>query len=589
MDHPSNSSDPSSFKHQNSSFLPSGDFAKEETPVHSSSASQDPEFVDSLREEISSEKKKEASQSMIRDQSDESIKAVIQEGSALQEFCNKLSSFSTPEEKIAYGLEFMRQSISQEGSPRFREFWEGRRQILPFFKENLNPVIRSKLWDEYVGLTVEARRLKEVLEEHSAFAMEQIDLAVQSIQKDLENLDSLLEKTEPISCPERCETISPRMAVYDGLQRELNLLNTLASHLNALRKEVLKTDMRIRFKTKFFKRLSELGDRVFPRRKELIESVSAEFVKDVTRFVERHFQGESIVGAPYYALRGEIKALQAVAKVLTLNSSSFNITRLKLSECWDKVRILEKEHKQEMADKKQASSEQRQQIDQLIEALRLKSAEMSLRALDAEIELIQKEMRKVVLHRDDVRELRDQLSQLRAPHLAEQAKRTQELEEAEKEAIRIKREKVSQLKDAISLLIKEGQELTLEAFSLRYDEILKTIGSLEIAKIEKQQLDRSLRPLKDFLVEKKEQSLLNLSEDDRKVLENLRLILQQKKERRQEIKETLQTYRKSLGGSNLDFEKAMQLRELIDQEKEFLEKANEGIVEIENRISEMEA
>src|SRR5579871_3448622 len=84
---------------------------------------------------------------------------------AFQEFSDKFASFPTPEEKVAYGLEFMRSSISQEGSPRFREFWEARRQILPCFKENLNPAIRSKLWGEYVELTVEARRLKEILEE----------------------------------------------------------------------------------------------------------------------------------------------------------------------------------------------------------------------------------------------------------------------------------------------------------------------------------------------------------------------------------------------------------------------------------------
>src|SRR5207249_2961410 len=50
---------------------------------------------------------------------------------AFLEFTQKLSSLPTPEEKIAFGLTFMRGSISQEGSPRFREFWESRRLILP--------------------------------------------------------------------------------------------------------------------------------------------------------------------------------------------------------------------------------------------------------------------------------------------------------------------------------------------------------------------------------------------------------------------------------------------------------------------------
>ena len=209
---------------------------------------------------------------------------------AFQEFTDKFSSFPTPEEKVAFGLEFMRSSISQEGSPRFREFWEARRHILSCFKENLNPAIRSKLWGEYVELTVEARRLKEILEEQSAFAMEQIDLAIKSIESDLANFASLLDQAGPVVFPAQCKTIANKLDAYTAIQRELNMLNTLASRLNAFRKEVIKTDMRIRFKAKFFKRLSELGDQVFPRRKELIDKVSSEFEGDVDHFVAKYFK-----------------------------------------------------------------------------------------------------------------------------------------------------------------------------------------------------------------------------------------------------------------------------------------------------------
>lgn len=512
----------------------------------------------------------------------------VKSSPAFQEFSEKLGALPTPEEKVAHGLQFMRSSISQEGSPRFREFWEARRLVLPCFKENLNPAIRSKLWGEYVELTVEARRLKEILEEQSAFAMEQIDLAIQSIENDLTNFEALLGQAGAVSFPERSETIAQKAEVYDKIQRELNLLNTLASRLNSLRKEVIKTDMRIRFKTKFFKRLSLLGDHIFPKRKELIEAVSSEFEKDVDYFVEKHFKGDQIVGAPYYALREEIKALQGMAKVFTLSSGVFNRTRLKLSECWDKIKVLEKEHKKEMFEKKQASSEQRVAIEKKIEELKLKSAEMTLRDLDREIDEIFKDMRTVSLHRDDVRFLRDELSRIREPHLAAQEQKAREMEEAEKELLRLKKEKTVRIKEAIAALQKEGAELALEPFAARFDEIVQSIETLEAPKIEKQQLDRLLRTLKDMLADKKEHSLINLSDDDRKTLENLRTVLQQKKERRQEIKETLEGYRKLLGGSSLDFEKAMHIRELIDQEKERLEKANAGIEEIEEKIASLE-
>ncbi|PIS03364.1 MAG: hypothetical protein COT85_00775 [Chlamydiae bacterium CG10_big_fil_rev_8_21_14_0_10_42_34] len=517
------------------------------------------------------------------------IREAREESPLFKEFSEKLALFPTPEEKVAHGLQFMRASISQEGSPRFREFWEARRLILPFFKENLGSAIRSKLWAEYVELTVEARRLKEILEEQSAFAMEQIDLAIKALEGDVENFPALLATTGELSFNQGSEIVRHKAAVYNGIQRELNLLNTLASRLNGLRKEIIKTDMRIRFKTKLFKRLSDLGDKIFPKRKELIEAVSTEFEKDIDHFIASHFQGEEIVGAPYYALREEIKGLQCMAKLFTLNSGVFTRTRLKLSECWDKVKVLEKERKKEVLEKKQASSEQRQGIQVQIDALKETCAEMPLADLNVKIEEISNEMRSVQLHRDDVRSLRDDLNQLRAPHLAAQEQKAKELEEAEKEKLRIKREMIVALKEKIADLSKTGDAMELEALVAAFDEVQAQITALEISKMEKQQIERLLRPLKDLVADKKEQSLVNLSEDDKKTLENLRVVLKQRKERRQEVKAQVEIYRKSLGGSNLDFEKAMQFQELLEQEKERLEKANAGIEEIEQKISDLES
>ena len=519
----------------------------------------------------------------------ETREATPREASPLfTEFSEKLATFPTPEEKIAHGLEFMRSSISQEGSPRFREFWEARSLVLPFFRENLGSAIRSKLWNEYVELTVEARRLKEILEEQSAFAMEQIDLAIKALENDVTNFGALLASAGEIQFSDASQTIRQKATVYNQIQRELNLLNTLASRLNGLRKEIIKTDMRIRFKTKFFKRLSDLGDHVFPKRKELIEAISVEFEKDIDQFIAKYFQGDEVVGAPYYALREEIKALQSMAKLFTLNSGVFTRTRLKLSECWDKVKVLEKEHKKEVLEKKQASSEQRQGIQARIDAVKVKAAEMPLNEINAEIEAISNEMRNIPLQRDDVRFLRDELSSLRAPHFAAQEQKAKELELAEKEKLRVKREMITSLKDKIVQLSKQGEKMELDALLVAFAEVEAQIAELEASKMEKQQIERSLRPIKDLITDKKEHSLLNLSEDDKKALENLRVVLQQRKQRRQEIKEQLESYRKSLGGSNLDFEKAMQIRELVEQEKERLEKATASIQEIEQKIAELE-
>jgi len=503
-------------------------------------------------------------------------------------FSEKLKTFPTPEEGIAFGLEFMRQSISQEGSPHFREFWEARRLVLPFFRENINVAIRSKLWGEYVELTTEARRLKDILEEQSSFAAEQIDLAIQALEKELTHFDVTLKEMKEIHFPEASPTILDRRELYNQIQRELNLLNTLASRLNGLRKEIIKTDMRIRFKTRFLKRLSQLGDHIFPKRKELIEKVSAEFEKDVERFVAHHFQENGVVGAPYFAVREEIKALQGVAKVVTLSSGAFSRTRLKLSECWDKVRHLEKEYKKEAMQKKQEVSEQRQIVEVKLEELRSRAAGLTLAALDQELQQIQKEMKELSLFREDIYALRYEMDKLREPHLVLQEQKSRELEAIEKEKLRLKREKGALLKEKILQLQKEGGELELDPLVLRYEELVLELAQWEGSKIEKQPLDRLMRNLRDLVADRKEHSLLNLSEDDRKALENLRLVLEQKKERRREIKEQLEACRKALAASSLDFEKAITYRELMDQEKERLEKANASIEEIEQKIQELE-
>jgi len=491
----------------------------------------------------------------------------------LMGFLTKLNELTTPEEKVTHGLAFMRTSISQEGKPRFREFWEARQAVLPLFKENIHPAIRSKLWDECVDLTVEARKVKEILEEQSSFAMEQIELALTALEKEVAAIaPSADAKLETAS-----QTIAANQSAYAAQQQELNALNPLASQLNSLRKEVAHTEMRIRFRTKFFKRLSALGDAIFPKRKTLIDQVSETFERDVDGFIAKHFSGSAVVGAPYFALREEIKALQAMAKVFTLSSGVFNRTRLKLSECWDKVRKLEKEHKQQ----KEVLSEARAPLQAKLDELSTRSASMTLNALDKEIDAIVVEMRKARdLSKFDMRALHDAMDKLRAPHAAEQEAKAKVLEEAEREKLRVKREKIQSLKDKLTTLADHTGDIEAEFEACKLE-----VKELDLPRTELQNFDRLFRRLKDVIAERKERTLLA---GDRETLQTLKQVLAQKKERRQELKAQLELHRKALGSSNLDFEKAMQYRELMEQEKELLEKSNAGIEEIEQKIAELE-
>ena len=102
----------------------------------------------------------------------------------LQELAGKLEKLASAEEKIRFCLEFMR-GVLGDKAPRFKDYWEAKRICLPLFKESLPPPVRSQLWAQYIEVSTEARHLKEILDEQSAFAMEQIDLAIQAIEADL--------------------------------------------------------------------------------------------------------------------------------------------------------------------------------------------------------------------------------------------------------------------------------------------------------------------------------------------------------------------------------------------------------------------
>ncbi len=506
---------------------------------------------------------------------------------ALLDLEARLGKLPSSEEKIACGLAFMRLAISQEGAAHFRDFWEARRLVLPLFKANVNVAIRSALWNECVELTQEARRLKEMLEEQSAFAVEQIELAIAGLEKEAIGIAELVKTASPIEFLSSSRTIDAGAESYQVLQRELSVLNTLATRLNGLRKEIVNTDMRIRFKTKFFKRLSTLGDQIFPRRKTLIDEISQMFERDVNGFIAAHFQNNQAVGAPYFVLREEIKALQAMAKVFTLSSGAFNRTRLGLSKCWDQVRELEKEYKKGQEAEREASASLRDAFIAKVDEFAKLSEGLQLLEVEREIDAILDEMDQTNLHRQDFKELRARLLKLRAPHLAAQEKKAKELEDAEKEAVRVKREATQSLKERIAQCLREGPQMEPKVLESALETFRQEVKELGVPKLENQQIERSLRQLKDMAIERKERSLLNIDAGDLEALQALQNALDQKKERRREIKEQLEQHRRALSASNLDFEKAMLYRELLEQEKTLLEKNNVGIEEIEQKIADL--
>ncbi len=503
------------------------------------------------------------------------------------EFLTGLKEQNAPEQKIAYVLEFMEKAISQVGAPSFKEFWDARKLCLSLFKEEtLSFSVRSHLWNRYVELSKEAHRLKEVLDEQSAFAAEQIDLAIKALEDDINKLAEAESMQQEITFDPPSKFLEPKISEYIKIQTELSFLNAFAARINSLRKELIKTEMRIRFKNKFFQRLSSAGDKIFPRRKDLIKLISQLFIDDVSCFIDENFTSSKI-NQPFYFLRDEIKALQSAAKILTLNTQAFNQTRMKLSECWDKIKKIEKEKKKEKAKLKAVFKEHADSVEEKIKELEFQYETGSLNDAQAsnQVHEISQFMRQVQLGRDDIKAFRDRLNRIKADIHARAAAAEQERlkqEKQQQEQINLKAAKLIEQLDALAA---EIESRPIVEVNEEIERLTQEMTLLKLAKSLQNDFDRHLQILRDKISEAK---IRNLPKNDQDAYEQLKVLLSESKKRRKEIKEKLESYRKAAGTSGLDMEQALKQRELLDHEKERLEKVDEEILQIKSKIRELE-
>lgn len=505
-----------------------------------------------------------------------------------EHFLQSLKASHEPEKKLEMAINFMQERLAQTGVPHFKEFWDARRVCLDLFKENINPSVRVSLWARYSELCRQARKLKEIFDEQSAFATEQIEIAVNAIEADVAIFPELLDKVPQIDFGVVSFTLEPKFADYNRLQRELNLLNSYASKTSSLRKELIKTEMRIRTKNKFFERLSKIGDAIFPRRKELISQVSEHFASDVERFIETTFSGE-LRTQELFAARDEIKALQNIAKVLTLNTEAFSQTRQRLSECWDSIRNVVKERRKIVTEQKSAFKKHRDQFMAELEGITksFEAKELTPNQLEKKLDELVQNMRNTPLGKIEIRELRDKIRDLRSALHAkiqdQDAKARQETQAREQEKIA----RYEKVKSDLQNLLGQAATQSPDTSNAACDALVKEMQAQSLNRAQKQELDKQVRHVRDAINTKREQEILSCSENDREAIGKLRELLKDKKNQRQEIKTQLEVYRKENGSCGLDFTQSLQYNDMIATEKERLEKVEAGIEEIEDKIDEM--
>ncbi len=504
---------------------------------------------------------------------------------------SKIEDIPDPEGKVRATITFMEEALGcQTGVPHFKSFWDARDVCLQLFKENITHQAREVFWERYKELSKEARTLKEMLDKQSAFAVEQFQLALDELEKEIGSFAEYVGKANAIPADALPFSLERNLKVYQEIQQKLNLLNAYAVRINTMRKELVGTEMRIRHKNQLFQQLSKIGDSVFPKRKELIDQISKQFTTDVDTFIENNIEHRNNK-TPLYALREEIKALQNAAKVLTINTQAFSSTRQHLSKAWDAIKGVLKERKKEKAELRVVSTKHKEEFMEKLQQFSTEFSEDKYNIEEAQQQLKQLNtlLRSLELDYNDVKFLKGELQNAREPLHKKQEEREQEIQRLQREKQEKRQQALDELKQKIDSTIESASEQDCDALNDTIEQIKVEIKELASTKYEQKSLEQQLKPLSDIIVEKREQALLNLSEDDQKALQQLKEVLTQRSKRRKEIKEQVEVCRREAASSGMDFEKAMAFNEQMQAEKERLEHINESIKEIETKITELES
>lgn len=475
----------------------------------------------------------------------------------------KLGKAEGNDAKLMEIIAFMEETLSQEKTPRFKEFWDARTRCLEIMKEEIAPPVRALAWEKFTELTQQARKLKELFEEESNFQHEQFEMAIAALEEELNKIATGEFRVELPKFSHVPQALKSHLHQFEVFEKELRTFGAFSERIHSFRKELTKTGMRVKKKNALFERLSSAGDKVFPVRKELIEKESTLFLSEVEALVGSIGKAKGSL-APF---RDDIKAFQAFAKELTLNAPTFKKCREMLSGAWDKVKELDQAHRAEVEMKIQESREQAAHFIERVDALmaQFNEKKISLAEIVEKEREIMGQMRHKGLGKPEQKLVRDALDKLH--ELANQQKM-----EAEGK-MRAQEKDVQQKREALRQNFLERIE--------RGEDPQVLDGELEkadLAKKEKDELYYHLHKLKDRHLDEKQ--------DVAKTKEELHHLLGLRTERKREIKDELNRLRKHLGVSSLDLTEQLFTQEKVQELKGRLEAMEERSQALEKRLGE---
>lgn len=507
-------------------------------------------------------------------------------------FNKQLETLSSVQEQIALCLVWMEQALKQASGVSLKLFWSIRKKAAVLFQTIEESDFRAESWKRYTALTEEARAIKSYQPEEDSFVVNQIDLAISCLEKDVETFCQEKEFSKKKIDDKHCLNITAlnhRGIFYQQMHASLVWLNSFSTRIIELRKELTRVGMRMKLKSQFFQRLSSAGNIVFPKRKEYINSVSQAFLDDVRSFVETHFvhKDKRALKRSVFFLKQEIKNLQQAAKSLFVTSSVFGETRAQLSQCWDQLKGVEDEVRSEQNRLKEQSADNVKVIREMLSKLSaLFSSDATTDVLRQEVSLASKEIKSATLIHDDVltlkKELKPLLDQLKGRQDQEEQKH-QEKVQKENEA---RKTMVADLEKNIDAFVEECKSGKASAKD-NYAKLQASLAKLTFVSsaqkvVMSNRLALGLKYINEFL----EEQLLASSEHSEKLIA-MRQILSQRLERRKELKIKLDKDKQLLGSSGLDFESAFQFSSIVEEDRRALEELEAKILELKQEIQRL--
>jgi hypothetical protein len=497
---------------------------------------------------------------------------------SLEEILQALDKEKSVESKMTLAISAMERALSSSAPPDFKTFWDVRKLCMEWMREPLAGPLRSQAWSQIAFLSQEARRIKKELEVESEFTKEQIEMAVQALQKEMAEMRAqefhLADKVCEIS------EFNRHAKEYAMMQGALDQLNLWVERLTALRKELMDAELRMRSKNMFFEQLSKLGDEVFPKRKQLIKEISHLFEQDVHEYIDSRFLQKKL-SRPPFQIKEEIKCLQQLAKDLTLNTSSFNLTRLKLSAAWDQLKAIEQDKKEHFAKLREVSTENYKKLLADFEPLKAEWEAKTASSAETSQKLAEllKKGRAIELAREEVQEWKKAVESLKNKISDEEEAKEEERRRKEQERALHKQQVMEEWRSKVNALVEKSGELPLKELLEANELLLGEIQESSLNKSEKLQLEKLFGPVAEEIRRKKALQLSQLPEDRLLALEQLQELFRQKQEEKLELEALSEKYRKLAGASGQDFIQALDMQEKIavcmENKKEILQTLEE--------------